>query len=71
MKSAAPMSLPRLPWQDALTRLADETGAVALEYGLIAALIAVAILGSIVQLSESLVGLPLQSIIDSFTGALS
>jgi Flp pilus assembly pilin Flp len=65
------MSLSRLPWRNALTRLADETGAVALEYGLIAALIAVAILGTIVQLSESLVGLPLQSIIDAFTGALS
>jgi hypothetical protein len=44
---------------------------VALEYGLIAALIAVAILGSIVQLSESLVGLPLQSLIDAFIAALS
>jgi Flp pilus assembly pilin Flp len=65
------MSLPRLPWQDALMRLADETGAVALEYGLIAALIAVAILGTILQLSEALVGLPLQSLIDAFTGSLS
>jgi hypothetical protein len=49
----------------------ETSGAVALEYGLIAALIAVAILGSIVQLSESLVGLPLQSLIDAFIAALS
>jgi Flp pilus assembly pilin Flp len=71
MKSAARTFLPRLPWQDALARLADETGAVALEYGLIAALIAVAILGTIIQLRDALVGLPLQSLIDAFTGALS
>jgi len=71
MNAAARTSLPCLPWQNTLTLLADETGAVAIEYGLIAALIALAILGSIVQLSESLMGLPLQSLIDAFTGALS
>ena len=71
MNAAARTSLPCLPWQNTLTLLAHETGAVAIEYGLIAALIALAILGSIVQLSESLVGLPLQSLIDAFTGALS
>jgi Flp pilus assembly pilin Flp len=49
----------------------DTSGAVALEYGLIAALIAVAIIGTLVQLSESLVGLPLQSLIDAFIAATS
>jgi hypothetical protein len=38
---------------------------------LIAALIAVAILGSIVYLGETLFGLPLQSLIDAFVGAIS
>jgi Flp pilus assembly pilin Flp len=43
----------------------DTSGAVALEYGLIAALIAVAILGTLIELGESVLGLPLQSIIDA------
>jgi Flp pilus assembly pilin Flp len=49
----------------------EHRGAVALEYGLIAALIAVAILGSIIYLGETLFGLPLQSLIDAFVGAIS
>ncbi|MGH6917214.1 MAG: Flp family type IVb pilin [Geminicoccaceae bacterium] len=43
----------------------ETSGAVALEYGLIAALIAVAILGTLIELGESVLGLPLQSIIDA------
>jgi Flp pilus assembly pilin Flp len=69
--NAARKSLPRPQWQSALTQLADESGAVAIEYGLIAALIALAILGTLVQLRESLVGLPLQLLIDAFNAALS
>ena len=71
MSSAARTSLPRPPWQNALAQLADESGAVAIEYGLIAALIALAILGTLVQLGDALVGLPLQSLIDAFIAALS
>jgi Flp pilus assembly pilin Flp len=49
----------------------ETSGAVALEYGLIAALIAVAILGSIIQLGEAVFGLPLQSLIDALAAAVS
>ena len=65
------MPLPRAPWPTAFARLQDETGAIAVEYGLIAALVALAILGTLVGVRDALVGLPLQSLIDSFTGALS
>jgi Flp pilus assembly pilin Flp len=51
-------------WQEA-------AGSVAIEYGLIAALIVLAILGSIVQLGEALLGLPLQLLVDAFEAALS
>jgi Flp pilus assembly pilin Flp len=49
----------------------ETSGATALEYGLIVALIAVAILGSIIFLGESLFGLPLQSLIDALVAAVS
>jgi Flp pilus assembly pilin Flp len=69
--SAARTPLSHAPWQNALTQLADETGAVAIEYGLIAALIGIAILGALTQLGESVLGLPLQSLIDALQAALS
>ena len=69
MNPAARTSLPRPSAQSALALLADETGAVALEYGLIAALIAVAILGTLIQLREAVLGLPLQSIVDALLGS--
>lgn len=49
----------------------DSNGAVAVEYGLIVALIALAILVSLRELGAALLGLPLQSIIDAITGVLS
>jgi Flp pilus assembly pilin Flp len=49
----------------------ETTGAVAIEYGLIAALIVLAILGTIIQLGDTLFGLPLQLLVNAFTGALS
>jgi Flp pilus assembly pilin Flp len=49
----------------------EETGAVAIEYGLIAALIVLAILGTLVQIGESLFGLPLQLLVNAFSAALS
>jgi Flp pilus assembly pilin Flp len=49
----------------------DTCGAIAVEYGLIAALIALAVIGSITQLGETLFGLPLQALVDAFVGSLS
>ena len=49
---------------------ADASGAVALEYGLLAALVAVAILGSLRTLGISLINLPLPSLIAAFESAV-
>ncbi len=49
----------------------ETSGATAVEYGLIAALIGVAILGSLRELGATLIGLPLQSIVDAIAGILS
>jgi Flp pilus assembly pilin Flp len=50
---------------------ADASGAVAVEYGLLAALVAMAILGSLRTLGISLVNLPLPSLIAAFQGAVN
>jgi Flp pilus assembly pilin Flp len=71
MNPGARTCLPRSRWETALTGLADETGATAVEYGLIAALIVVAILGTIRTLGEDLAGLPLQSIIDAIQSVIA
>jgi Flp pilus assembly pilin Flp len=71
MSSAARTSLPCPPRQNAFARLADERGAVAVEYGLLVALVALAVLGTIIQLGEALFGLPLQLLIDSFAAVLA
>ncbi|MEM7022394.1 MAG: hypothetical protein AAF637_07335 [Pseudomonadota bacterium] len=49
----------------------ETSGAVALEYGLIASLIIVAILGAIAELGDTLLGLPLQAIADALAGIIS
>jgi Flp pilus assembly pilin Flp len=49
----------------------ETSGATALEYGLIAALIAVAILASLHALGATLIGLPLQAIVDAIQRILS
>jgi Flp pilus assembly pilin Flp len=49
----------------------NASGAIAVEYGLIAALVAVVIIGSLTQLGETLLGLPLQSVIAAIMGVLS
>jgi Flp pilus assembly pilin Flp len=59
---------PRLcPCRTALSRvralLSERDGAIAIEYGLLAALVAVVILGSIKALGLSLGGLPLAAIV--------
>jgi Flp pilus assembly pilin Flp len=60
-----------MPCQRAESRLADETGAIGVEYGLLAALIALAILGTIRSLGVSLATLPLQSIIDAIQAVIA
>ena len=65
MNAGLRTSLP-LPRCQGLPRLLlDETGATAVEYGLIAALVVLAILGGLKALGADLAGLPLQSIIDA------
>ena len=51
--------------QRAVRRLAEDSGAIGVEYGLLVALIALAILGTVRSLGASLASLPLQSIIDA------
>ena len=56
--------------QQALRRIAEEGGAIGVEYGLLVALIALAILGTIRTLGLSLASLPLQSIIDAIQAVI-
>jgi Flp pilus assembly pilin Flp len=46
---------------------ADTSGAVAIEYALLIAMIAMAVVGTIGQLGAALVGLPLPSLIDALS----
>ena len=64
-------SAPQPRRQRALCRLADETGAIGGEYGLLIALIALTILGTIRTLGVSLASLPLQSIIDAIQAVIA
>jgi Flp pilus assembly pilin Flp len=61
----------RSRWQKLAQLTADAGGTVAIEYGLLAALIAMAILGSLRALGISLINLPLPSLIAAFESALS
>ena len=56
--------------QRALSRLAEETGAIGVEYGLLVALIALVVMGTIRSLGVNLVNLPLQSIIDAIQAVI-
>jgi Flp pilus assembly pilin Flp len=56
--------------QRALSRLAEETGAIGAEYGLLVALIALVIMGTIRSLGLNLANLPLQSIIDAIQAVI-
>jgi Flp pilus assembly pilin Flp len=71
MSPAARNSLPRPWWRSALTPLADETGATAVEYGLIAALIVLAIISGLQALGADMAALPLQSIIDAIQAIIT
>jgi Flp pilus assembly pilin Flp len=58
-------------WQSTSRLRSDTRAAVGVEYGLLAALVAIAILGSLKGLGLSLVNLPLPSLVTAFQGALS
>jgi pilus assembly protein Flp/PilA len=64
------MSLPRPCWQFARALQTDETGATAVEYGLIAALVVLAILSALKGLGADLAGLPLGSIVTALQSVL-
>ena len=49
----------------------DAKGAVAIEYGLIAALIVIAIIGVLGDVRDALVGLPLSTLINALAAAVS
>jgi Flp pilus assembly pilin Flp len=70
MKAGVRRSLPQPRWQPALSLPADETGATAVEYGLIAALIVLALLSGLKTLGLDMAGLPLQSIITALQSIL-
>ena len=54
-----------------VTLPADETGATAVEYGLIAALIVLAILSGIKALGISIATMPLKSIVDAIQSVVT
>jgi Flp pilus assembly pilin Flp len=63
-------SLPRTRRQLALTLPADEIGATAVEYGLIAALIVLAILSALKTLGMNMASLPLELVINALQSVL-
>jgi Flp pilus assembly pilin Flp len=71
MSPSAQMSLPHPRRRAALALLIDDTGATAVEYGLIAALIVLAILSGLKALGADMANLPLQSIIDALQSVVS
>jgi Flp pilus assembly pilin Flp len=70
MSPADRTSLPRPRRRSAVTLVADETGATAVEYALIAALVSVAIISALKTLGADMAALPLQSIIDALQSVL-
>jgi Flp pilus assembly pilin Flp len=58
-------------WRLAMRLGADTRAAVGVEYGLLAALVALTILGSLKTLGVSLINLPLPSLVAAFEAALS
>lgn len=61
----------RLGWQALPSLRADDTGGTAVEYGLIAALIVLAILGGLKTLGASIAAMPMQSIINAIQAVLT
>jgi pilus assembly protein Flp/PilA len=64
-------SPPRQRWLPVLNLQADEAGATAVEYGLIGALIVLAILGTLRSLGMDMAGLPIQSIITAISSIVN
>jgi Flp pilus assembly pilin Flp len=70
MRPSSRTSLARLRSRLILPLQADETGATAVEYGLIAALIVVGLLSGLKALGLDMANLPLQSIIAALRSVL-
>jgi Flp pilus assembly pilin Flp len=70
MSPATRTSLARASRRSAVALGADETGATAVEYALIAALIVLAIISALKALGADMAALPLQSIIDALQSVL-
>jgi Flp pilus assembly pilin Flp len=70
MRPGLRTSLPRPRLQLARTLPADEIGATAVEYGLIAALIVLSILSGLKALGMNMAALPLESVIDALQSVL-
>ena len=60
----------RSRWPTAARLHSDEGGATAVEYGLIAALVTIAILAGLRTLGATLFGLPLPALVAAFENAL-
>jgi Flp pilus assembly pilin Flp len=71
MNARVDHSTPQTRSQRTVCRLAEESGAIGVEYGLLIALIALTILGTLRSLGGSLVSLPLQSIIDAIQAVIA
>ena len=71
MSPACQRSRPRPWWRSHLTVVPDETGATAVEYGLIVALIVLAIVSALNTLGVSMAALPLHSIIAAIQSIIS
>jgi Flp pilus assembly pilin Flp len=71
MSPVARTSLPRPRWRSALTVVTDEIGATAVEYGLIAALVVLAIISGLQALGADMAALPLQSIINAIQAIIT
>jgi pilus assembly protein Flp/PilA len=71
MRPSSRTSLARLRSRLILPLQADETGATAVEYGLIGAMIVLTILGALRALGMDMAGLPIQSIITAISSIVN
>jgi pilus assembly protein Flp/PilA len=71
MSPSSRTSLTPPRWRSILSLQADETGATAVEYGLIAALIVLALLSALRALGGDMATLPIQSIIDAISSIVN
>ena len=71
MNVRASIMTARRLWRTVAALRAHTSGAIAIEYGLIAALVTIAILGVLRELGGSLVGLPMAQIVAALANAAS